>query len=82
MHDEHQIPIWFFIGGLLLVYGIIIVATGIYGLHNPPPVEIALRESNPDAAWFFFHPGIWWGAVLTVLGAFYCYRFNPWRKQA
>ena len=81
MHDEHQIPIWFFIGGLLLVYGIIIVATGLYGLAHPSAVEIDLKKANPDAAWFFFHPGIWWGAVLTALGLFYSVRFRPWRKQ-
>jgi hypothetical protein len=81
MHDEHQIPVWFFIGALLLVYGVIITATGIYGLQHPSAVQISLREANPDAAWFFFHPDIWWGAVLTLLGAFYVVRFRPWREQ-
>ncbi len=81
MHDDHQVPIWFFIGGLLLIYGVIIVAVGIYSLFSPTSIQLKLKAANPDAAWFFFHPDIWWGAVLTVLGAFYFVRFRPWRKQ-
>jgi hypothetical protein len=81
MRDEHQVPIWFFIGGLLLVYGIIITGAGLYGLSHPTQVQISLAKSNPQASWFFFHPDIWWGVLLTLLGAYYCLRFYPGRRQ-
>ena len=69
MQSEHQIPIWFFIGGTLLIYGIIIWGTGVYGLSHPSALEIHLKESTPNASWGLLHPDIWWGAVLTLLGA-------------
>ncbi len=38
MHDhEKQIPIWFFIGCLLAVYGVLITGAGVYEWLNPPP---------------------------------------------
>ena len=33
---RHFISIWFFIGVLLLIYGVLIVGTGIYDLFVPP----------------------------------------------
>lgn len=36
-HHHHQmIPVWFFIGALLLVYGVIIVTVGIAEFSHPP----------------------------------------------
>ena len=69
MEHEHQIPIWFFIGALLGVYGTLIFAVGLYGLAVPPKVQ--LQELHAD---------IWWGLLLIAIGAFYCIRFNPFRK--
>jgi hypothetical protein len=43
-----------------LIYGLIILATGIYEFRNPPPTVL----SN-------LHPAVWWGALLTVLGGVY-----------
>jgi hypothetical protein len=70
MESEHQIPIWFFIGALLGVYGIIILVTGIYLAIFPPPADQRLALSN-------LHADIWWGALMTILGAFYCIRYRP-----
>ena len=67
---EHGIPIWFFIGALLLVYGILITGAGIYGLFHPPHVKLA-----------HLHAGIWWGALLAILGAVYSYAFFPGRAR-
>ncbi|HEY4759458.1 MAG TPA: hypothetical protein VIH42_02645, partial [Thermoguttaceae bacterium] len=66
----HQIPIWFFIGALIGFYGLIIFGTGIYEAVNPPPVE-------EQVALYNLHADIWWGAMMTILGAFYCIRFRP-----
>jgi hypothetical protein len=62
------LSIWFFIGVLLLIYGVIITALGVYGLFHPPDREIVLGH---------LHSGIWWGALLTVLGAVYSWHFRP-----
>jgi hypothetical protein len=74
MHDEHQVPIWFFIGGLLLVYGLIITGTGLYLWAFPLPVE-----QRVDMYWL--HADVWWGGLLIVVGLFYSLRFNPWRHR-
>jgi hypothetical protein len=69
-----MVSIWFFIGISLLVNGALILAAGIYQLLNPP--------ENPGVVLFHLHAGVWWGAILFVLGAFYSYHFRPRRKQA
>jgi hypothetical protein len=27
------------------------------------------------------HAGIWWGALLIVLGVLYSFKFSPWRNK-
>jgi len=71
MESEHQVPIWFFVGALLLVYGIVIFCSGVYLYFVPPEHKVALFE---------YHADIWWGVFLAVLGAVYCAKFHPWRK--
>ena len=59
--------IWLFSGILLLTYGVIIMATGLWELAHPlahPPV---LNE---------LHAPIWWGGIMTVAGLFYTIRFR------
>ena len=64
----HYIPIWFFIGALLLFYGVLITGAGIYHLFVPLEQPVKLAE---------LHAPIWWGALMAVLGAFYCVHFRP-----
>ncbi len=69
MHDEYgRLSIWFFIGVLLTLYGIIILATGLYELSSPPAHPVVLYR---------LHTSIWWGAFLLVIGLFYFIRFLP-----
>ena len=68
---RHFISIWFFIGVLLLIYGVLIVGTGIYDLFVPP-------ENPPHMAQL--HAAIWWGALLLALGLIYTIKFFP-RKE-
>lgn len=72
MQDRHYIPIWLFIGALLFVYGILIFGAGLYQLFVPPTEHTVLAE---------LHAGVWWGALLIAIGAFYCYRHRPGRKS-
>ncbi|MFA3783292.1 hypothetical protein ABRY23_09545 [Melioribacteraceae bacterium 4301-Me] len=52
-------PIWFFVGLILLVMGLIITITGIYQLIYPPVHKTVLYEIHPD---------IWWGTIMILFG--------------
>ena len=45
MDSKREIPIWFFIGSLLTVYGVLILGTGIYHLFSPPPKHVGPGQS-------------------------------------
>ena len=68
MHRPGMISIWFFIGALLLAYGLLICGAGIYELMSPPEHPVVLAG---------LHAGVWWGALLIVLGAIYTIKFSP-----
>jgi hypothetical protein len=70
MHSEGSISIWFFIGISLLGNGLLIFGAGLYQLAHPPAVPVVL---------FSLHANVWWGAVLTLAGAFYSIHFRPGR---
>ncbi len=72
MHEHKgMIPIWFFIGLLLTVYGVLIASAGVYELGHPAANPVVLAS---------LHAGIWWGLFLFALGLFYSIRFRP-RKR-
>ena len=75
MHEEHGVPIWFFIGGMLLVYGILITGAGLYSLAFPPPEE-------ERVALYSLHADIWWGLIMSITGLFYCLRYKPFSKAS
>jgi len=68
MEHSKQIQIWFFIGVLLLAYGVIILGVGVYHLFHPPFQPVELHELHAD---------IWWGAILLILGLFYSIKYRP-----
>lgn len=69
---KHFISIWFFIGLLLDVYGVLITSTGVYELIVPPKHLVQMAN---------LHANIWWGALLLVLGLIYTIKFRP-RKES
>jgi hypothetical protein len=69
---KHFISIWFFIGALLLVYGILILGAAVYGLSHPPEMHADLSGRMQHIV---SSAGFWWGGLLIVLGAVYTY-FN------
>jgi hypothetical protein len=73
MDSKNVLSIWLVVGISLLVNGLLILGAGLYELVYPPVNKVALYE---------YHAGIWLGAVLTLVGAFYCIRFSPKREQA
>jgi len=68
MTESGHVTIWFFVGLLLTIYGVIIVGAGLYGLYSPPAREIVLGEMHAD---------LWWGGLLLLGGLFYTIRFFP-----
>jgi len=70
---QRSVSIWFFIGISLLVDGVLICGAGVYELSHPPANPVVL---------FDVHAPIWWGALLAILGAVYCYYFSPARERA
>jgi len=66
--DTGHLSIWYCIGLLLLVYGVLIFGAGVYELIVPPERVVVLAE---------LHAGIWWGALLAVMGGIYAHRFRP-----
>ena len=67
MHGS-KIPIWFFIGVLLVTYGLLITGYGIYELATGKLADVALNQ---------LHAPVWWGATLLAFGIFYTVKFRP-----
>jgi hypothetical protein len=66
------IPIWFFIGAILVFYGVLILGSAIYELFVPPSHPVAMSD---------LHIGIWWGGGMLILGLAYAVRYRPNRKE-
>ncbi len=64
-----MIPVWFFVGILLTLYGIVIFISGIYWFINPINIVAS-----------YLHAGIWWGILMTVSGLFFIIKNKP-KKQ-
>jgi len=69
MRDRHIVPVWFFVGLLLFIYGCMIFISGLVEFSHPSTTVLAE-----------LHAPVWWGALLTVLGAVYCLVFRPGKR--
>lgn len=67
------ISIWFMVGVSMLVNGLLITGSGIYQWLHPPENPVVL---------FHLHAPIWWGGLLAIFGAIYCWKFSPSRAVA
>ncbi len=64
-----RIAIWFFIGVLLLVYGVMVLGYGVYEWTTGSyPAGVQLTA---------LHTPVWWGGLLAALGLVYVVRFRP-----
>ena len=68
--DHKMLPVWFFIGAILAIYGVMIVIEGLYELNHPPGTEL----EN-------LHAPIWWGAVMTIVGVAFIYKLSSRRDD-
>lgn len=70
MSEKHNIiPVWFFVGLVLALYGVLIFISGLAEWSHPPSTVL----SN-------LHAPVWWGAILIVLGTAYLIKFRPGRN--
>jgi hypothetical protein len=67
---HHILPVWFFAGVLLLIYGCLILASGL-----------AEWSSLPDTALAELHAPVWWGGLMTAIGLFYTVAFRPGKSR-
>jgi hypothetical protein len=67
---HHMLPVWFFIGLLLSIYGVIILTTSLMDWSHPSAAVLSQ-----------YRPGVWGGIVLLLIGGFYVVRFRPRRRD-
>jgi len=67
---QHTITIWFFVGVLFAIYGVLITGCGIWGLFSPPDVVLAK-----------YNVSLWWGLFLLAFGLFFTFHFWPRKEQ-
>jgi len=63
---HHMLPVWFFIGVILVIYGVMILGQGILEYSDPPVAN--------------YHASVWWGIVLAIVGAILFQKFYPRKK--
>jgi hypothetical protein len=68
--ETHMLPVWFFIGVLLSIYGVIILVMAVLDFN---------QTSQPVLA--EYHPGLFGGVLLILLGGFYTFWFWPGRRK-
>jgi hypothetical protein len=72
MSIRKMISIWFFVGGLLAVYGVLILIAGLSNGTAAGGREVVMQG---------LHLQIWWGIVLVVMGLGYVIRFRAGRGK-
>lgn len=73
-HGREELSIWFFCGMLMLAYGIVLVAQGLFERFG------LFGQQQPDTVLANLQPTLWWGFCLFVFGAFYTIRFRPGKR--
>jgi hypothetical protein len=67
---KQMISIWFFIGCLLTLYGLLILYAGVQTFSEVPVQGGAVQG---------LHLPLWWGIGMTILGSAYVVHFRPRR---
>jgi hypothetical protein len=62
MQEEHGLSIWFFVGVMLTIYGIIILIANIPAFSASQNPQVVLEQ---------LHAGLWWSILLVLLGALF-----------
>ncbi len=64
--ERRMIPVWFFAGILIFVYGLLILISGLAEWSHPPATVLAN-----------LHAPVWWGGIMIVMGAVFVQLFRP-----
>ncbi|MEO8854481.1 MAG: hypothetical protein ABI359_11930 [Ginsengibacter sp.] len=72
MHDEEGFSIWFFVGIMLGIYGPIVLIANLPVFAGESPHVVLER----------LHAGIWWGILLTLIGALFLYLHWPGKEPS
>lgn len=61
--------IWFFVGLLLTIMGVVITAAAVYAIFHPPDRPKVFSDLHPD---------FWWGVFMLAFGLIFaiCNRRN------
>ncbi len=62
--------VWFYIGVLLSIYGVLLTAAGAYQVLHPPATTLAA-----------YHATLWVGGLLLVIGLGYMISYWPRSKK-
>ncbi len=54
--------IWFFVGWILFLIGIIVLTAGVYGMFSANDPRISLSN---------LHANLWWGGIIMIVGLIY-----------
>jgi hypothetical protein len=54
--------IWYFVGLIMFVIGLVELAAGIYDLYFPTKNDVKLA---------YLHANIWWGILILIIGLIY-----------
>ena len=63
-----SMSIWFFVGVLSLLYGLVLLGYGGWAWGTGHESATVLAN---------LHPTFWWGALLTIFGLFYTLKYRP-----
>jgi hypothetical protein len=69
-NEKHMLPVWFFIGVLLAIYGVIILTVALIDFNQPSATVLSQ-----------YHPDLFGGIFLLILGGFYTFWFWPGRGK-
>lgn len=60
-------PIWYFVGLILAVIGVIVLLEGVVLYYNPPAKTTVLAGT---------YPNFWWGLIMIVSGGAFVLKNN------
>ena len=63
---RHMVPVWFFVGVILLIYGVIILGRG--SMSSLTPLQPCWQDCTPQSGG---------GGLLTLVGGFYVWVYLP-----
>lgn len=67
MNSRSQISVWFFVGSMLLIYGVVATASSL----------VQYDAAGRTVLFTELHSDVLWGVLLLALGAYSCFRFYP-----